>query len=71
MVEKASHVLRCGRLLGVMVWLKMGGADNGAGQSQQLWHSLAREGALDNLSLVSLGEPALLCLVSEEKNKSK
>lgn len=60
----------------MMVWLKMGGggkggAENGDGQSQQLWHSLAGEGALDNLSLASLGEPALLCLVSEEKNKNK
>lgn len=43
-----------------MVWLKMGGggmggAENGAGQSQQLWHSLAGEGALDDFSPPSLG----------------
>lgn len=44
----------------MMVWLKMGGggmggAESGAGQSQQLWHSLAGEGALDVLSPASLG----------------
>lgn len=44
----------------MMLWLKMGGGgmggdENGAGQSQQLWHSLAGEGALDDFSPASPG----------------
>lgn len=44
----------------MMVWLRMGGggmegAESGAGQSQLLWHSLAWEEALDDLSPASLG----------------